>query len=70
MAMQDDKRRLRNLKKAVKRAGNKHRRQALKQQLQRHPDEAHRDEEDLGGKSSRPMNAMDRPVDGSDAPAR
>jgi hypothetical protein len=62
----DDKRRLRNLKKAVKRKGNKHRRNTLKRQLQRDPQEAHLAEEDLGGSQSRDMNRLERPVDGSD----
>ncbi|MCI0682369.1 MAG: hypothetical protein L0Y71_09710 [Gemmataceae bacterium] len=66
MPNRDDKRKLRILKKAVKRAGNKHRRHSLKRQLQENPDEAHLAEEDLGGNASRNMNALDRPVDGTD----
>ena len=62
----DDKRKLRELKKAVKRRGNKHRRYALKQQLRQDPQEAHLAEEDLGGNKSREMNRLNRPVDGSD----
>jgi len=62
----DDKRRLRNLKKAVKRKGNKHRRYALKRQLRQEPDEAHRAQEDVGSSQSRSLNRLDRPVDGSD----
>jgi hypothetical protein len=62
----DDKRKLRNLKKAVKRKGNKHRRNTLKRQLQNAPDEAHRAQEDLGRSESRHMNRLDRPVDGGD----
>jgi len=66
MHAHDHKRKLRNLKKAVKRKGNKHRRNELKRQLRNDPEEAHRAEEDVGGNKSRNMNAMDRPVDGSD----
>jgi hypothetical protein len=62
----DDKRKLRELKRAVKRKGNKHRRHALKRQLKQEPHEAHLAEEDLGGSESRNMNRLDRPVDGSD----
>ena len=66
MPKKDDKRQLRNLKRAVKRDGNKHRRHALKRQLAANPEEAHLAKEDLGGSQSKNMNAMDRPVDGSD----
>ena len=66
MPTHDDKRKLRELKRAVKRRGNKHRRNALKRQLQQNPEEAHAAEEDLGGKESRNFNGMDRPVDGAD----
>jgi hypothetical protein len=66
MYANDDKRKLRNLKKAVKRKGNKHRRNELKRQLRNDPEDAHLAEEDLGSSKSRDMNAMDRPVDGSD----
>jgi len=66
VAKHDDKRQLRTLKRAIKRAGNKHRRQSLKQQLRHNPDEAHHAEEDLGGNRSDTLNAMDRPVDGTD----
>ena len=59
----DDKRQLRNLKRTVKRSGNKHRRNALKRQLRENPEEAHRAEEDFGGDESKNMNALDRPPD-------
>jgi hypothetical protein len=62
----DDKRKLRELKRAIKRKGNKHRRHTLKRQLQQDPQEAHLAEEDLGGSESRDMNRLDRPVEGSD----
>lgn len=60
----DDKRQLRNLKRTVKRSGNKHRRNALKRQLREKPEEAHNAEEDFGGSESKNMNALDRPLDG------
>ncbi len=66
MAAHDDKRKLRQLKKAVKRSGNKHRRHVLKRQLRAAPEDAHAAEEDLGGRESREMNRWGRPVDGSD----
>ena len=66
MTLQDDKRKLRELKRAIKRDGNKHRRNALKRQLQQDPAEAHFAEEDLGGSKSQAMNGLDRPVDGTD----
>jgi hypothetical protein len=62
----DDKRKLRNLKRAVKRDGNKHRRNALKRQLQQSPEEAHLASEDLGGSASRNLNGLDRPVNGDE----
>ena len=60
--MHDDKRQLRELKRAVKRSGNKHRRNALKRQLQQDPEAAHVADEDFGGRESRNMNGLDRPV--------
>ena len=62
----DDKRKLRNLKKAVKRRGNKHRRSALKRQLRVDPREAHFAEESFGRNESKHMNLLDRPADGRD----
>jgi hypothetical protein len=61
--MRDDKRKLRNLKRAVKRDGNKHRRNTLKRQLRESPAEAHLAEEDFGRSESSSMNGLDRPVD-------
>jgi hypothetical protein len=55
----DDKRRLRRLKRDIKRAGNKHRRQQLKQQLADNPDEAHFGEETVGRHRSADLNALD-----------
>ena len=63
MARRDDKRTLRNLKRAIKRDGNKHRRNALKQQLRECPEDAHLAEEDFGGRTSSSMNGLDRRPD-------
>jgi hypothetical protein len=62
MVKHDDKRQMRALKRAVKRAGNKHRRQELKRQLRDNPEDAHLAEEDLGGCESSTLNGLDRPV--------
>ncbi len=64
MNNRDDKRKLRALKRAVKRDGNKHRRHAFKQQLRQNPEEAHLAQEDLGKGVSRDLNGLDRPADG------
>lgn len=58
--MDQDKRQLRKLKRDIKRAGNKRRRQHLKRQLAEHPDEAPRDAYDFGRASSAGLNGMDR----------
>ena len=58
--MDPDKRRMRQLKKAIKRAGNKSRRQSLKRDLVEKPDEAHRSEYDFGRDSSTGLNALDQ----------
>ena len=57
--MDPDKRKLRQLKKAIKRAGNKSRRQSLKRDLVENPQEAHRSEFEFGRDSSTGMNAFD-----------
>jgi hypothetical protein len=57
--MDPDKRKLRQLKKAIKRSGNKSRRQSLKRELAENPEEAHRSEYDFGRDSSTGLNAMD-----------
>ncbi|HEV3237686.1 MAG TPA: hypothetical protein VGZ25_11900 [Gemmataceae bacterium] len=62
VTQRDDKRKLRILKRTVKRDGNKHRRNALKRQMEKNPEEAHLAEEDLGGSESKGLNALDRPV--------
>jgi len=55
-----DKRHLRKLKRDVKRAGNKRRRQHLKRELAENPQEAPFSESDVGRYRSADMNAMDR----------
>jgi hypothetical protein len=58
--MEPDKRKLRQLKKAIKRAGNKSRRHSLKRDLLENPEEAHRSEYDFGRGSSTGLNALDQ----------
>ncbi len=58
--MDQDKRFLRKLKRDVKRAGNKRRRQFLKRQLLENPEEAPYVEFEFGGDSSASLNALDR----------
>ena len=60
MNMDQDKRRYRKLKRDVKRAGNKRRRQHLKRDLVDNPEEAPFTEFDFGRTSSETMNGMDR----------
>src|SRR5438132_2342280 len=55
-----DKRQLRKLKRDIKRAGNKRRRQHLKRQLAEAPEEAPHADFDFGRASSAGYNAMDR----------
>jgi hypothetical protein len=59
MNMDQDKRRYRKLKRDIKRAGNKRRRQHLKRELADNPEEAPHSEFDFGRTSSQTMNAMD-----------
>ena len=54
-----DKRRMRELKRAVKKRGNKHRRQQLKRDLAENPDEAAQSEEELGKHRSDRLNGLD-----------
>ena len=54
-----DKRRLRDLKRAIKKRGNKHRRQELKRTLAENPEEAAEAEEDLGKHRSDRLNRLD-----------
>jgi hypothetical protein len=55
-----DKRRLRELKRALKKRGNKHRRQQLKRDLAVNPDGAADAEETLGRHRSDAFNGLDK----------
>jgi hypothetical protein len=60
MIMPDpDKRKMRELKRALKKRGNKHRRQQLKKNLAENPEGAADAEEDLGGYRSDTLNKLD-----------
>jgi hypothetical protein len=59
MNQHDDKRELRQLKRTIKRAGNKRRRQALKKDLERNPEEAAHSDFDFGRLSSETLNGLD-----------
>jgi hypothetical protein len=54
-----DKRMLRDLKRALKKRGNKHRRAELKKNLANNPEEAAHAEEDLGRHRSDTLNKLD-----------
>lgn len=54
--MENEKRAYRQLKRELKRAGNKARRNYLKKQLRENPEEAHWDEFDFGLNSTEEMN--------------
>ena len=56
----DDKRQLRKLKRDVKQAGNKKRRQKLKRDLRDNPEEAHLSEPSVGSMSSETLNGLDQ----------
>jgi hypothetical protein len=58
--MDQDKRKFRQLKRDIKRAGSKHRRRDFKRQLRDNPAEAHEGEENFGRHSSEAMNAYDK----------
>jgi hypothetical protein len=60
MNRNEDKRRLRKLKRDIKRAGNKRRRQLLKRQLTENPEETPHTEFDFGRTSSETLNGLDR----------
>jgi hypothetical protein len=62
MPVDPDKRKLRELKRAVKRRGSKHRRAELKKVLRENPEEAAFAEETYGRHSSEAYNGLDRPV--------
>jgi hypothetical protein len=55
----EDKRRLRQLKRDIKRAGNKRRRQHLKRELRDQPEDAPHSEFDFGRSSSATLNRLD-----------
>ena len=57
--MEDDKRQLRQTKRAIKKAGKKSRRQYLKRDLAKNPEEAAHTEETFGRHSSAGLNGMD-----------
>jgi hypothetical protein len=54
-----DKRTMRELKRAIKKRGNKHRRRQLKRDLTENPDEAAHSEEKLGRYRSERYNGLD-----------
>ncbi len=54
-----DKRKLREVKRAIKKRGNKHRRHELKRNLAENPEEAAHAEEDLGKHRSDTLNKLD-----------
>ena len=60
MPVDPEKRKLRELKRALKKRGNKHRRQGLKKTLADDPEEAAHAEEDLGRHRSDVLNNIDR----------
>lgn len=60
MPVDPDKRKMREVKRAVKKRGNKHRRQELKKTLAENPDEAAHAEENLGRFRSDALNGLDR----------
>lgn len=57
--MDDDKRRMRKLKRAVKKHGQKSLRQRLSRDLRENPEEAHHAEADFDRDSSATLNGMD-----------
>jgi len=59
MPVDPDKRKLRELKRALKKRGNKHRRQQLKRDLVENPEEAAHSEEKLGRHRSDTLNRLD-----------
>jgi hypothetical protein len=58
--MDPEKRQLRKLKREVKRAGGKRRRQELKRDLADNPEEAHLKEFEFGRDTTTGMNGMDQ----------
>ena len=60
VTMDQEKRSFRKLKRDIKRAGNKRRRQTLKRSLRDNPEEAPFDEFQFGRDSSTGFNGMDQ----------
>jgi len=60
MPVDPEKRKLRELKRSIKKRGNKHRRQELKKTLAENPEEAAHVEEDFGRHCSAEMNGIDK----------
>ncbi len=60
MPQDQEKRKIREEKRAVKKRGNKHRRQQLKRDLAENPEEAAHSEEKLGRYRSAEFNGIDR----------
>ncbi len=60
MPTDDRKRELRELKRAIKKAGNRKRRQTLKRDLRDNPEEAAHTEFEFGRDSSTGLNGIDR----------
>jgi hypothetical protein len=58
--MDPQKRQLRKLKREIKRAGGKRRRQRLKRDLADNPEEAHLSETDFGRARSDTLNGLDK----------
>jgi hypothetical protein len=58
--MDPQKRQLRKLKRDVKRAGSKRRRQYLKRELQENPEDAPHNEYDFGRNTSETLNGLDQ----------
>jgi hypothetical protein len=59
MPVDPDKRKLREQKRAVKKRGNKHRRQQFARDLRENPEEAPHSEEKFGRHSSANYNGLD-----------
>jgi hypothetical protein len=58
--MDRDKKELRQLKRTIKKAGNKRRRQSLKRDLRDNPEDAAHSVFEFGDDSSATLNGMDR----------
>jgi len=57
MQQKDNKRLLREIKRGIKKDGNRSRRNYLKRQLEKNPDDAHNDEYNFdSNNSSKPLN--------------